>query len=67
MNISRREITAGKLLDRRVRLNGSELKLGDGDAVPQLRGTPVRPGKVTFAPASISFITIPKANNMSCP
>jgi len=63
----RYELTAGKLLDRRVRLNASELKLGDGDAVPQLRGTPVSPGKVTFAPASISFITIPKANNMSCP
>jgi hypothetical protein len=59
-------LTAHDLLDRRVELNGSELKLAAGDALPQLKGTPEHAGKIVFAPASITFLTFPKAHNASC-
>ena len=59
-------LTAGDLLSRQVQLNGSELKLGADDALPQLAGTPTLSGNLTFAPASITFLMIPNANNSSC-
>jgi hypothetical protein len=59
-------LTAQELSDPRVQLNGSELKLGTGDALPQLAGVATASGPVTLAPASITFLAIPKANNASC-
>ncbi len=59
-------LTARELTDRVVLLNGSELKLGPGDAFPELHGTAARAGKITFAPASITFLTFPNARNASC-
>jgi hypothetical protein len=59
-------LTAQKLLDTTVALNGTELKLGASDALPPLIATPTRAGTLTFAPASITFLAIPKANNRSC-
>src|SRR5271165_509470 len=59
-------LSAQKLLDRTVELNGSELKLGAGDTLPQLTGTPTHAGPLTFAPASITFLAIPRAKNASC-
>lgn len=59
-------LTASNLLDTTVELNGTELKLGSDDTLPPLTGTPTRPGKLTFAPASITFLAIPKANNATC-
>jgi hypothetical protein len=52
--------------DTRVQLNGTELKLGADDALPPLAGVPTGSGRVTFAPATISFLIIPMANNASC-
>jgi hypothetical protein len=60
-------LTAQDLLDTRIRLNGDELKLGPGDARPQITGAPTRRGNVTFEPASITFLANPKANKASCP
>ena len=54
------------LEDTRIQLNGTELKLGIGDAVPQLASAPTQSGEITFAPATISFLAIPAANNASC-
>ena len=54
------------LEDTHVQLNGTELKLGTDDAVPQLAGTPTQSGEITFAPATISFLAIATANNASC-
>jgi hypothetical protein len=54
------------LEDTHVQLNGSELKLGAGDALPELVGVPTGPGQVAIAPATISFLAIPNANNASC-
>lgn len=59
-------LSAKNLLDTQVELNGSELKLGAGNSLPPLRGAPTQSGRVAFAPASITFLAIPGANNASC-
>jgi len=59
-------MTENNLQSTRVDLNGSELKLGVNDALPQLAGAPAHAGKIAFAPASITFLAIPTANNASC-
>jgi hypothetical protein len=59
-------LTARDLEDARVDLNGNELRLGAGDELPRLAGVPTQPGRVTLAPASITFLAIPNANNGSC-
>ncbi|MGA3161581.1 MAG: hypothetical protein ABSC77_10215 [Terracidiphilus sp.] len=59
-------LTATELQDTRVQLNGMELQLGAEDALPELKGVATRSGQITFAPASITFLAIPKAGNASC-
>jgi hypothetical protein len=59
-------LSAQNLTDAHVLLNGTELQLGAGDALPQLQGTAIRAGRVEFAPASITFLALPKAHNASC-
>lgn len=59
-------LTAAKLLDTTVELNGRELRLGADDSLPALAGTATQAGDVTFAPASITFLAIPKAKNAAC-
>jgi heparanase 1 len=59
-------LTANQLQDTSVQLNGSPLQLnGDGD-LPQISGEPTRAGRVSFAPSSITFLTISNASNSSC-
>jgi hypothetical protein len=53
-------------LRSRADLNGRELKLGAGDALPEIAGEPARAGAVRLAPASITFLAFPKAGNASC-
>lgn len=59
-------LTAKDLMGTSVELNGSELKLGAEDALPQITGEPTKAGPVEFAPASISFLAFPDAGNASC-
>ena len=59
-------LTARELTDRVVFLNGSILKLGVNDSLPELEGTATPAGKITFAPASITFLAFPNAHNASC-
>jgi len=59
-------LTAQDLLDNRVQLNGSDLKLGADDALPDFKGAATRSGKVTLAPASITFLSLPNAHNANC-
>jgi hypothetical protein len=66
MAAERYTITAGNLLSKQVQLNGNELSLGAADALPQLTGTPTDSGSLIFAPASITFLAIPNANNAAC-
>jgi hypothetical protein len=56
-------LTAGKLEDKNVRLNGKELKLGADDAIPTLSGTRTPAGRVEFAPKSITFLALADAGN----
>lgn len=53
------------LEDNHIQLNSTELELG-ADGLPPLTGVPTSSGHVTFAPATISFLAIPMANNASC-
>jgi heparanase len=59
-------LTAPKLEDSRVELNGRELRLSAGDALPALQGVRVPAGRVALAPASITFLAIQEAGNGAC-
>ena len=59
-------LTAQDLRSTHVQLNQADLELGDNDELPSLKGIPARAGLVTFEPASITFLAIPKAHNASC-
>jgi hypothetical protein len=49
-----------------MQLNGSELKLEEHDAMPRLTGISTASGRLTFPPATITFLAIPNANNANC-
>jgi heparanase 1 len=66
MTAQRYTLTAQTLTDAKVRMNGRELKLGDHDALPALAGAPEKPGRVSFAAASITFLAIADAHNPAC-
>ena len=59
-------LDAAQLNDKTVRLNGQPLALGQQDAVTALAGAPTGAGALTFAPATITFLTIPTAANSAC-
>jgi hypothetical protein len=46
-----------------VQLNGTTLALDDRDELPPIEGLPTPAGTLTFAPATISFLTIAAGNN----
>lgn len=58
-------LDAANLGDGVVRLNGHPLELGAGDELPQLIGQPTAAGPVTFAPTTITFLTV-AASNGAC-
>ena len=59
-------LTAKQLQDREVQLNGKTLQLNSDGDVPEFVGQPTRSGRISFAPASITFLAIPNASNSSC-
>ena len=59
-------LTGRTLEDTAVQMNGTDLNLGQGDTIPNLKAKATPAGNVTFAPASITFLTMPTANNASC-
>jgi heparanase len=59
-------LTAPSLEGTSMQLNGSELKLGEDDAMPSLTGISTGSGRLTFPPATITFLAIPNANNANC-
>ena len=59
-------MTSKELLGGTVELNGKPMELGPGDSLPALNGLPVKAGSVELAPASITFLTVGKANNAAC-
>ena len=59
-------ISAATLQDTSVRLNGNLLKLGSGGDLPQLQGQLTRAGRLSFAPSSITFLSLASASNSAC-
>jgi hypothetical protein len=46
-----------------VRLNGTTLPLDDRNELPPIEGLPTAAGTLTFAPATITFLTIAAGND----
>src|SRR4051812_33797521 len=59
-------LCASPLRSAQVRLNGTELKLGAHDELPDLAGVPVAAGAISFDPATITFLALPGAGNKDC-
>ena len=59
-------LTAKQLEDATVELNGKRLRLTSTGDLPQLEGEPVNAGRVSFAPTSITYLTIANAGNANC-
>ncbi len=59
-------LSAPKLEDRHVLLNGHELELQAGDELPGLQGERIPSGQVEFGPASITFLAVADAGNSNC-
>ncbi|MFL6353581.1 MAG: hypothetical protein ACJ74Z_17255 [Bryobacteraceae bacterium] len=65
-NSERYTLTAARLEDSRVDLNGNELQLSSNDSIPPMTGAPTDSGRITLPPASINFLAFPEAKNASC-
>jgi len=59
-------LSSNELQSKTVQLNGTELKLGEGDELPVLAGISIQPGSVEFGPATITFIALLQAGNGAC-
>jgi heparanase len=59
-------LTADDLQSGAVKLNGQALQLVANDHLPALRSVHVAAGHASLAPASISFLAFPKADNPAC-
>lgn len=59
-------LSAEPLENNEVKLNGEVLKLGDNDDIPSLEGAATAAGRVEFAPATITFLTLQSAGNHAC-
>jgi hypothetical protein len=59
-------LTAKKLDDTTVELNGKPLRLTSSGDLPQFEGEPVNAGRVSFGPTSITYLSIANAGNANC-
>ena len=59
-------LTADKLEDTTVKLNGKPIRLTSSGDLPQFGGEPVKAGRIIFASTSITFLTVAKAGNAYC-
>ena len=59
-------LTAKKLEDTTVELNGKPLRLTSSGDLPQFEGEPANAGRVSFAPTSITYLSIANAGNANC-
>ena len=63
---TRYTLSEPNLADGGVELNGAPLALTSQGMLPTLAGLPAAKGAVTLAPATITFLAIPKAGNSAC-
>ena len=66
MPADRYTLTAEKLEDVRVELNGHELTLAANDELPVIEGERIPAGQIGLAPASITFLAVADAGNKHC-
>ncbi len=59
-------LTAEQLEDTTVELNGKPLRLTRSGDLPHLTGEPFNAGRVSFAPTSITYLSIAHAGNADC-
>ncbi len=59
-------LSAQDLLSKTVFLNGQELRVAADGTVPEYKGDEFKRGVVSFAPTTISILTLPNAGNASC-
>ena len=59
-------LSAPKLEDAQVQLNGQELRLAANNTLPQLQGVRIPSGRTELRPATITFLSVPQAANESC-
>ena len=59
-------LSSPDLLSQTVLLNGHELRVAADGTVPEYKGEEFKQGLVTFAPTTISILTLPGAGNASC-
>src|ERR1700730_3844794 len=59
-------LDAASLQDGTVRLNGQPLELDAKDDLPGIAGVRTAAGMQTFAPATITFLSIPATGNSAC-
>jgi heparanase 1 len=59
-------LTAEKLEDTPVELNGKPLRLTSSGDLPQFEGEPVKAGRISFAPTSITYLAIRNTGNANC-
>jgi heparanase 1 len=59
-------LSSPDLLSKTVLLNGQELKVAADGKVPDYKGEGFKQGLVSFAPTTISILTLPNAGNESC-
>ncbi len=59
-------LDAATLQDAVVRLNGNSLALEADGELPHTEGAPADAGVVKFAPATITFLTVPTAGSKAC-
>ena len=59
-------LTAKRLEDSTVELNGKPLRLTSSGDIPQFSGESVNAGRLRFAPVSITYLSIANAGNANC-
>ena len=59
-------LTAKRLESTSIDLNGHTLQMDSNDSLPSMTGEPVPAGRVTFAPATITFLAVKDASNANC-
>ena len=59
-------LSAASLQSEHIELNGKPLLLGPNDELPLMEGDFQPPGRLNFAPATITFLAVPDAENRHC-
>jgi heparanase len=59
-------LSAQRVDGDQIQLNGRALNLDANGELPALRGETAPPGRIDFAPTTITFLAVPDARNASC-